>query len=96
MYDCCLLVAPSREHLDSVFGPILISWLFLISPFTAAPTSPRQIKSYHLIDFSALESPQPPKRANSPQSFKSSLPTFSSLLESQEPFNTQGRPTFTP
>lgn len=53
------------------------------------PTSPRQIKSYHLIDFSALESPQPPKRANSPQSFKSSLPTFPSLLESQQPFNTQ-------
>ncbi|XP_070712715.1 ADP-ribosylation factor-binding protein GGA1-like [Pempheris klunzingeri] len=46
-----------------------------------APTSPREIKSYHLIDLSALDSPQTHRKADSPPSFKSSSPTFSSLLE---------------
>ncbi|XP_029908068.1 ADP-ribosylation factor-binding protein GGA3-like isoform X2 [Myripristis murdjan] len=31
----------------------------------ASPTSPREIKSYHLIDLSALDSPQTHRRANS-------------------------------
>ncbi|XP_051242577.1 ADP-ribosylation factor-binding protein GGA3 [Dicentrarchus labrax] len=47
-----------------------------------APTSPREIKSYHLIDLSALDSPQTHRKADSPPSFESSSPMFSSLLES--------------
>ncbi|XP_060910671.1 ADP-ribosylation factor-binding protein GGA3-like isoform X1 [Labrus mixtus] len=45
------------------------------------PKSPREIKSYHLIDLSALDSPQNRKKADSPLSFKSSSPIFSSTLE---------------
>ncbi|XP_044043974.1 ADP-ribosylation factor-binding protein GGA1-like [Siniperca chuatsi] len=44
-----------------------------------APRSPREIKSYHLIDLSALDSPQTHRKADSPLS---SSPMFSSLLES--------------
>ncbi|XP_061536175.1 ADP-ribosylation factor-binding protein GGA3-like isoform X1 [Phycodurus eques] len=44
--------------------------------------SPREIKSYHLIDLSALDSPQTDRKANSPLSFHSSSPLFSSSLES--------------
>ncbi|KAM9363511.1 ADP-ribosylation factor-binding protein GGA2-like [Symphorus nematophorus] len=47
-----------------------------------APRSPREIKSYHLIDLSALDSPQTHRKADSPPSFESSSPMFSSLLES--------------
>ncbi|XP_039655507.1 ADP-ribosylation factor-binding protein GGA2-like [Perca fluviatilis] len=48
-----------------------------------APESPREIKSYHLIDLSALDSPQTRrKNADSPPSFESFSPMFSSLLES--------------
>ncbi|XP_045903594.1 ADP-ribosylation factor-binding protein GGA3-like [Micropterus dolomieu] len=47
-----------------------------------APKSPREIKSYHLIDLSALDSPQTHRKADSPPSFKSSSPMFSSLLGS--------------
>ncbi|XP_035516863.1 ADP-ribosylation factor-binding protein GGA3-like [Morone saxatilis] len=47
-----------------------------------APTSPREIKSYHLIDLSALDSPPTHRKADSPPSFESSSPMFSSLLES--------------
>ncbi|XP_068582708.1 ADP-ribosylation factor-binding protein GGA1-like isoform X2 [Cebidichthys violaceus] len=47
-----------------------------------APKSPREIKSYHLIDLSALDSPLTRRKADSPPSFESSSPMFSSLLES--------------
>ncbi|XP_070775413.1 ADP-ribosylation factor-binding protein GGA1-like [Enoplosus armatus] len=47
-----------------------------------APRSPREIKSYHLIDLSALDSPQTHRKADSTPSFGSSSPMFSSLLES--------------
>ncbi|KAM6941567.1 ADP-ribosylation factor-binding protein GGA2-like [Lycodopsis pacificus] len=47
-----------------------------------APKSPREIKSYHLIDLSALDSPHTHRKADSPASFDSSSPMFSSLLES--------------
>ncbi|KAM7419682.1 hypothetical protein PAMA_016662 [Pampus argenteus] len=45
-------------------------------------TSPRDIKSYHLIDLSSLDSPQTHRKADSPPTFESSSPTFSSHLES--------------
>ncbi|XP_072240803.1 ADP-ribosylation factor-binding protein GGA2-like isoform X1 [Leuresthes tenuis] len=44
-------------------------------------TSPREIKSYHLIDLSALDSPQIHRKADSP-AFESSSPPFSSPLDS--------------
>ncbi|XP_034543810.1 ADP-ribosylation factor-binding protein GGA2-like [Notolabrus celidotus] len=47
-----------------------------------APKSPREIKSYHLIDLSALDSPKTHRKADSPPSFESSSPIFSSILES--------------
>ncbi|XP_026158499.1 ADP-ribosylation factor-binding protein GGA2-like isoform X2 [Mastacembelus armatus] len=47
-----------------------------------APTSPREIKSYHLIDLSALDSPQTQRKSDSPLSFQSSSPLVSSHLES--------------
>ncbi|XP_059189530.1 ADP-ribosylation factor-binding protein GGA2-like [Centropristis striata] len=47
-----------------------------------APKSPGEIKSYHLIDLSALDSPQTHRKADSPPTFESSSPMFSSLLES--------------
>ncbi|KAA8595279.1 hypothetical protein FQN60_012414 [Etheostoma spectabile] len=47
------------------------------------PESPREIKSYHLIDLSALDSPQTHrKNVDSPPAFESCSPMFSSLLES--------------
>ncbi|XP_077379872.1 ADP-ribosylation factor-binding protein GGA2-like isoform X2 [Festucalex cinctus] len=47
------------------------------------PASARQIKSYHLIDFSALDSPQTDRKADWPFSIdSSSSPVFSSCLES--------------
>ncbi|XP_028270980.1 ADP-ribosylation factor-binding protein GGA1-like isoform X2 [Parambassis ranga] len=49
-----------------------------------APTSPREIKSYHLIDLSALDSPQTHRKAESLPAFKSSSPFFSSRLEFSE------------
>uniref|UniRef100_A0A8C4ICM9 Uncharacterized protein n=1 Tax=Dicentrarchus labrax TaxID=13489 RepID=A0A8C4ICM9_DICLA len=66
------------------------------------PTSPREIKSYHLIDLSALDSPQTHRKADSPPSFESSSPMFSSLLESSfhsvadQDLNELGRPGFVP
>ncbi|XP_062244528.1 ADP-ribosylation factor-binding protein GGA3-like [Platichthys flesus] len=45
---------------------------------SSAPTSPREIKSYHLIDLSALDSPQTPREADSPPS---SPPLVSSHLD---------------
>ncbi|XP_018538023.1 ADP-ribosylation factor-binding protein GGA2 [Lates calcarifer] len=47
----------------------------------SAPTSPREIKSYHLIDLSALDSPPTHRKADSPMPFKSSSPLFSSDME---------------
>ncbi|XP_074540848.1 ADP-ribosylation factor-binding protein GGA1-like isoform X2 [Halichoeres trimaculatus] len=44
--------------------------------------SPREIKSYHLIDLSALDSPQTHRKADSALSLDSSSPIFSSVLES--------------
>lgn len=44
-------------------------------------TNRREIKSYHLIDLSALDSPQIQRKADSPPSFESSSPIFSSHLE---------------
>ncbi|XP_069024477.1 ADP-ribosylation factor-binding protein GGA1-like isoform X1 [Embiotoca jacksoni] len=46
------------------------------------PTSPREIKSYHLIDLSALDSPPTRRKADSPPAFESSSPLFFSRLES--------------
>lgn len=48
-----------------------------------APKSPREIKSYHLIDLSALDSPQTQRKADSPLFFESSLleSTFHSVAE---------------
>ncbi|XP_068176742.1 ADP-ribosylation factor-binding protein GGA1-like [Antennarius striatus] len=46
------------------------------------PKSPREIKSYHLIDLSALDSP--------PSSSSSSSPMFSSVLEGDQDFNDSG------
>lgn len=45
----------------------------------SAPLSPRQIKSYHLIDLSALDSPQSHRKADSPPVFEPSSPFFSHL-----------------
>ncbi|KAF3687921.1 ADP-ribosylation factor-binding protein [Channa argus] len=47
-----------------------------------APTSPRGIKSYHLIDMSALDSPETFRKTDSPPTFESSSPVFASHLES--------------
>lgn len=43
------------------------AWSSVMLPLhsPASPTSPREIKSYHLIDLSALDSPQTHRRANS-------------------------------
>ncbi|XP_049576840.1 ADP-ribosylation factor-binding protein GGA2-like isoform X1 [Syngnathus scovelli] len=43
-------------------------------------TSPREIKSYHLIDLSAFDTPQTDRKADSPSSVNSS-PLFSSCLD---------------
>uniref|UniRef100_A0A8C6KWH5 Golgi associated, gamma adaptin ear containing, ARF binding protein 2 n=1 Tax=Nothobranchius furzeri TaxID=105023 RepID=A0A8C6KWH5_NOTFU len=60
------------------------------------PTSPREIKSYHLIDLSALDSPQTHRKADSPPVFESSSP-FSSHSESNcssEAEKNLGEPAF--
>ncbi|XP_061778804.2 ADP-ribosylation factor-binding protein GGA2-like [Nerophis lumbriciformis] len=46
------------------------------------PTSPREIKSYHLIDLSAFDSPQTDRKADSPSLSESSSPVFFAHLES--------------
>lgn len=61
---------------------------------SAASTPPGQVRSYHLIDFSALHSPKLPRRTNSPESFNSSLATFSSVLDSELGLSEQGRAAF--
>ncbi|KAM8878606.1 ADP-ribosylation factor-binding protein GGA1-like isoform 2-T2 [Spinachia spinachia] len=52
---------------------------------TEAPKTPTEIKSYHLIDLSAVDSPQTHRKADSPASFGSSSPPLSSFLESTFP-----------
>lgn len=52
------------------------------------PKSPREIKSYHLIDFSGLDAPQTQGKADAP--------AFPSLLDGDQDFGELGRPTVTP
>ncbi|XP_069386069.1 ADP-ribosylation factor-binding protein GGA1-like [Paralichthys olivaceus] len=47
----------------------------------SAPPSPREIKCYHLIDLSALDSPQTHRKSDSPPSFDSSPLYLSSHLD---------------
>lgn len=89
--------SPCREHLNLVFASAVCCFhlMFLLVP--SAPTSPREIKSYHLIDLSALDSPQTHRKTDSPPSFESSSPMFASLMESFDPvadqdFNELGLP----
>lgn len=51
-------------------------------PSETAPTSRREVKSYHLIDLSALDSPQTHRKADSLPVFESSSPVFTSHLDS--------------
>lgn len=76
----------------ALFSPPACSTRLLLF---AASTPPGQVKSYHLIDLSALHSPELPGRTNSPQSFDSSLATFSSVLDSELGLSEQGRAAFT-
>lgn len=94
---------PCGEHLDLVFGSALFCLyliLFVLAP--PAPRSPREVKSYHLIDLSALDSPKTHRKADSLPSFESPSPMFSSLLETtfqpvaDEDFHERGRPAFVP
>lgn len=61
--------------------------LILVLLVPAVPRSPREIKSYHLIDFSALDSPQMHRKADS-------SPMFSSLLDLDQDFTELGKATF--
>uniref|UniRef100_A0A8C2WL89 Uncharacterized protein n=1 Tax=Cyclopterus lumpus TaxID=8103 RepID=A0A8C2WL89_CYCLU len=67
-----------------------------------APRSPRENKSYHLIDLSALDSPHEHSKADAPPSFESSSAMLSSLLEStfhpaaERDLNELGRLAFVP
>lgn len=60
--------------------------LFLLVP--AAPRSPGEIKSYHLIDLSALDSPQMHRKAESPP------PVFLPLTENDLDLNGNGCSAF--
>uniref|UniRef100_A0A8C2WJ53 Uncharacterized protein n=1 Tax=Cyclopterus lumpus TaxID=8103 RepID=A0A8C2WJ53_CYCLU len=66
------------------------------------PRSPRENKSYHLIDLSALDSPHEHSKADAPPSFESSSAMLSSLLEStfhpaaERDLNELGRLAFVP
>ncbi|TNM85315.1 hypothetical protein fugu_007586 [Takifugu bimaculatus] len=55
--------------------------LILFPLFSAAPTSTREIKSYRLIDFSGLDSPETLRKADSP------TPVFPPLMENDLDFN---------
>lgn len=69
-------------HVDSSSALLCVSHSFpLLCP---APTSPREIKSYHLIDLSALDSPQTHRKSESLPEFKPSSPLYSSRLEFSE------------
>uniref|UniRef100_A0A669B1Q3 ADP-ribosylation factor-binding protein GGA3 n=1 Tax=Oreochromis niloticus TaxID=8128 RepID=A0A669B1Q3_ORENI len=67
-----------------------------------APTSHREVKSYHLIDLSALDSPQTHSKADSLPVFESSSPVFTSYLdkafssEADQDLNELGGPAFVP
>uniref|UniRef100_A0A3Q4H093 ADP-ribosylation factor-binding protein GGA3-like n=1 Tax=Neolamprologus brichardi TaxID=32507 RepID=A0A3Q4H093_NEOBR len=67
-----------------------------------APTSHREVKSYHLIDLSALDSPQTHRKADSLPVFESSSPVFTSYLEkafspeADQDLNELGGPAFVP
>lgn len=86
-----------------MFGSTLFCLYLTLFPLVPpVPTSPREIKSYHLIDLSALDSPQTHRKADSSPSFESSSPMFSSLLESafhsaaDQDLNELGWPAFVP
>lgn len=96
-------VSPCGKHFGLVFGSALCClYLILFSLVPPAPTSPREIKSYHLIDLSALDSPQTHRKADSPLSFESSSPMFSSPLKNafhsmaEQNLNEIGKPAFVP
>ncbi|CAN9510585.1 unnamed protein product [Ophioblennius macclurei] len=59
----------------------------------SVPTSPRGVKSYHLIDLSALDSPQIRRRADSPSAFESSSPDSRFLSEFQPVLNELDSPS---
>lgn len=71
---------------------LCLIWLSLVYP---APTSPREIKSYHLIDLSALDSPATRRKADSPPAFRSSSPVFFHS-ESDQDLNELGGLAFIP
>lgn len=71
--------APCREKHADLWSVVC---LILFSLLCSAPTSPREIKSYHLIDLSALDSPQTQRKANPQPVFESSSPLLSSHSES--------------
>ncbi|XP_047189809.1 ADP-ribosylation factor-binding protein GGA3-like isoform X1 [Scophthalmus maximus] len=52
---------------------------------TSAPTSPREIKSYHLIDLSALDSPPTHRKADSPLPCESPSPPLKPRQENAFP-----------
>lgn len=81
-------VAPDDTS-TSWFVPLCSAYDGLVPPLPAAPTSPREIKSYHLIDFSALESPETHRKADSP------APVFPPPMENDLDFNGLGCSTFT-
>lgn len=74
------------EHLEFQSGLLK---LILFPLFSAAPTSTREIKSYRLIDFSGLDSPEMLRKADSPP------PVFPPLMENELDFNELGCSTFT-
>ena len=94
---CWCLMLP----LPPLLAPLLLLPLPLL-PLLAppAPTSPREIKSYHLIDLSALDSPQTLREADSPPSFDSSPPLVSSHLDNSfhpvPDFSESGKAPFEP
>eukprot|EP00064_Thunnus_orientalis_P019055 superscaffoldBa00004604_g19165 len=71
-----------EKYLDHVFGSSLFCLYLILFFLLLAPTSPREIKSYHLIDLSALDSPQTHRKADSPPTFEACSPPSSSHLES--------------
>ena len=92
-----MLAVPVENTLTLCLPPLCSALYLMILLVPSAPTSPREIKSYHLIDLSALDSPQTHRKTDSPLSFESSSPMFASLLESFGPvadqdFNELGVP----
>lgn len=81
-------VPHSTPYLDLIRSALLQLIRLLLAP--AAPRSPREIKSYHLIDFSALDSPEEPHRKP-----ESPAPVFLPLMESDPDFTALGCSTST-